>query len=90
MLAEQKAGKLQPGTANAVTAAAQFGAPISVLVSGSNVGSAADEAAKLAGVKQVLELAGAVLLSVHSMADEHALTVRSNFYPHCCSAGAGR
>jgi electron transfer flavoprotein alpha subunit len=50
VLAETADGRLSELTARAVTAAAQIGAPVDVLVAGLGVGAAAAAAAKLSGV----------------------------------------
>ncbi len=54
VIAEHDSAKLKPGTANAVTAAERMGGEVHVLVAGQGCGSAAAEAAKLAGVAKVL------------------------------------
>jgi electron transfer flavoprotein alpha subunit len=59
VIAEHDGGQLKGGTPNAVTAAAKMGGDVHVLVAGSNARAAAEAAAKLAGVKKVLHVAGA-------------------------------
>src|SRR3984893_9704124 len=54
LLAEVVGGKLNDATARALTAALELKAPVDVLVAGSNVGGAAEAAAKLQGVAKVL------------------------------------
>jgi len=54
LLAETHAGALAPATAKALTAAKEIGGPIHVLVAGTNLRGAAEEAGKLAGVDKVL------------------------------------
>jgi electron transfer flavoprotein alpha subunit len=54
VIAEHDGKQLKTGTANAVTAAAQMGGDITLLVAGHQCGDAAKAAAKLAGVKKVL------------------------------------
>ncbi|MBI1980939.1 MAG: electron transfer flavoprotein subunit alpha/FixB family protein [Methylocystis sp.] len=54
LLAETAGGALAPATAKALTAAREIGGPIHILVAGPGLKSAADEAAKLAGVEKVL------------------------------------
>lgn len=54
VLAELSGGRLSPLTTRAVTAAAQLGYPVDVLIAGHNVNQAADDAAALAGVRGVL------------------------------------
>jgi electron transfer flavoprotein alpha subunit len=54
LLAETAGGALAPATAKALTAAQAIGGPIHILVAGSGLGSAAEQAAKLAGVEKVL------------------------------------
>ncbi len=53
LLAEVANGHLSDITARALTAALQLGAPVDVLVTGRNVGAAAQAAAKLSGVAKV-------------------------------------
>jgi electron transfer flavoprotein alpha subunit len=53
VLAEQKAGALQPVTLNAVTVAKLLGGPVTVLVAGQHVGAAASAASKIEGVDKV-------------------------------------
>ncbi|MGO4871487.1 MAG: electron transfer flavoprotein subunit alpha/FixB family protein [Roseiarcus sp.] len=53
LLAEVANGHLSDLTARALTAAAQLGGPVDVLVAGSDVAGAAAQAAKLAGVARV-------------------------------------
>ena len=59
VIAEHDNAKLKPGTANAVTAAAQMGGEVHVLVAGQGCAAAAAAAAKLAGVAKVLVADGA-------------------------------
>ena len=54
VIADHDNAKLHPGTANVVTAAAQMGGDIHVLVAGSGCAGAAAAAAKFAGVAKVL------------------------------------
>ena len=54
LLAEVVGGQLNDATARALTAALELKAPVDVLVAGSNVGGAAETAAKLQGVAKVL------------------------------------
>src|ERR1700722_8635986 len=54
LLAEVVGGKLNDATARALTAAIELKAPVGVLIAGSNVGGAAEAAAKLQGVAKVL------------------------------------
>ncbi len=53
LLTEVANGHLAEITAKALTAAAQLGEPVDILVPGRNVGAAAETAAKLAGVNRV-------------------------------------
>jgi electron transfer flavoprotein alpha subunit len=53
LLGEVAGGHLADICARALTAAVQLGAPVDVLITGQNVGDAADAAAKLAGVAKV-------------------------------------
>jgi electron transfer flavoprotein alpha subunit len=59
LLAEVSNGALNDITARALTAALQIGAPVEVLVTGANVGAAAEAAAKLSGVAKVRVAEGA-------------------------------
>jgi electron transfer flavoprotein alpha subunit len=61
LLAEQDAGILKDTTHKALTAAKALGAPVHVLVTGSEAGSAAAEVARLDGVARVLVAADAGL-----------------------------
>ena len=54
LIAEHDNASLKEATAKALTAAAQLGAPVHILVAGENARAAADAAAKLAGVEKVL------------------------------------
>jgi len=54
VIAEHDNKVLKDSTAKTVTAAAQLGAPVHVLVAGENAAGVADAAAKLAGVEKVL------------------------------------
>src|SRR5215510_11333155 len=54
LLAEHDNKTLAPATAKALDAAAKFGGEVDILVAGENARSVAEEAAKLAGVCQVL------------------------------------
>ncbi|MGJ0392885.1 MAG: electron transfer flavoprotein subunit alpha/FixB family protein [Methylocystis sp.] len=54
LLAETANGALAPATAKALTAASQIGGPIHILVVGSGLKGAAEQAAKLAGVEKAL------------------------------------
>src|SRR2546430_528209 len=54
VLLEQREGKLSQAALNAVTAAAKLGGPITGLVAGGGVKSAAEEAAKIKGLERIL------------------------------------
>ena len=54
VIAEHDKGSLKPATLNTVSAAAQIGGEIHLLVAGSACATAADSAAKIAGVSKVL------------------------------------
>jgi len=56
VIAEHDNASLKPATLNTVTAAAQCGADIHVLVAGHNAGTAATAAAQIAGVAKVLHV----------------------------------
>jgi len=61
VVAEHDHGTLKPATLNTVTAAAACGGDVHVLVAGHNAGAAAQAAAQIAGVAQVLHADGASL-----------------------------
>ncbi|KAA0584111.1 electron transfer flavoprotein subunit alpha/FixB family protein, partial [Azospirillum lipoferum] len=54
IFADHDNASLKPATAHAVTAAAKLGGDVHLLVAGRNAASAAEQAAKLAGVAKVL------------------------------------
>jgi electron transfer flavoprotein alpha subunit len=54
LIAEHDNATIKDATSKALTAAAELGAEVHVLVAGENAGPAAEGAAKLAGVKKVL------------------------------------
>ncbi|MGC1860386.1 MAG: FAD-binding protein [Methylocystis sp.] len=54
LLAETAGGALAPATAKALTAATEIGGAVHILVAGSGLRGAAEQAAKLAGVEEVL------------------------------------
>ncbi|WP_420391889.1 electron transfer flavoprotein subunit alpha/FixB family protein [Acuticoccus sp.] len=58
LIAEHAGGKLEDSTLKAMTAAAQLGAPVDVLVAGADVDAAAEAAAQLEGVQAVLTAQG--------------------------------
>jgi electron transfer flavoprotein alpha subunit len=66
LLAEVHNGHLNDATAKALTAAAQLGAPVHILVAGAG-DEAAQAAAKLSGVEKVLTVAGEAFL--HGLAE---------------------
>ena len=61
LIAEHDNKSLKDATHKALTAAAQMGGDVHVLVAGNNAGTAAAEAAKLSGVKKVLHAESAAL-----------------------------
>ena len=61
LIAEHDNKSLKDATHKALTAAAQMGSDVHVLVAGNNAGAAAAEAAKLSGVKKVLHAESAAL-----------------------------
>ena len=75
LIAEHEAGHLKDATNKALTAAAQLGADVHVLVAGENAKGAADAAAKLAGVKKVLLADGAPY--AHDLAEPLAALIVS-------------
>jgi len=96
VIAEHDNKALKDATAKTVTAAAQVGGPVHVLVAGSNCGAVAEAAAKLASVERVLivddsiyahavaEPMGALILSLAGSYDAvlaPATTSGKNFLP---------
>lgn len=75
LLAELAGNTLAPATAKAVSAAKDLGGDVHILVAGSDVGSAAESAAKLAGVSKVL-VADAPQLA-NGLAEEVAAVILS-------------
>jgi electron transfer flavoprotein alpha subunit len=84
VLAEVHGTKLNEATAKAVTAAADIGQPVHVVVVGENVRGAAEEAAKIAGVEKVHlaegpeyahQLAEPVAALLVKMAEHHPVIV---------------
>ncbi len=61
LIAEHDNKSIKDATHKALTAAAQMGGDVHVLVAGNNAGSAAAHAAKLTGVKKVLHVESAAL-----------------------------
>ena len=61
LIAEHDNASIKDATHKALTAAAQLGGDVHVLVAGNNAGAAAAQAAKLAGVKKVLHVDSAAL-----------------------------
>jgi electron transfer flavoprotein alpha subunit len=61
LIAEHDNASLKDATHKALTAAAQMGGDVHVLVAGNNAGGAATQAVKLAGVKKVLHVESAML-----------------------------
>ncbi|GAB1718231.1 MAG: electron transfer flavoprotein, alpha subunit [Nitrobacter sp.] len=75
LIAEHDHAALKDVTGKALTAAAQLGAPVDVLVAGEKAGGAAEEAAKLKGVAKVL-LADDPAYA-HDLAEPFAALIRS-------------
>jgi electron transfer flavoprotein alpha subunit len=75
LLAELSGNALAPATAKALSAAKDLGGDVHILVAGSDVGSAAETAAKLAGVSKVL-VADAPQLA-NGLAEEVAAVILS-------------
>jgi electron transfer flavoprotein alpha subunit len=73
VIAEHDNASIRGATFNTVTAAAQCGGEVHVLVAGSNAGAAAAAAAKIAGVTKVLHADGAAL--AHGLAENMAAQV---------------
>jgi electron transfer flavoprotein alpha subunit len=73
VIAEHDHGSIKSATLNTVTAAAQIGGDVHVLVAGQNAGAAAAAAAQIAGVSKVLHAEGASL--AHGLAENVAAQV---------------
>ncbi len=80
VIAEHDNASIKPATLNTVTAAAQCGGEVHVLVAGSNAGAAAAAAAQIAGVSKVIHADDAGL--AHGLAENVAaevLAVAANY-----------
>jgi electron transfer flavoprotein alpha subunit len=75
LIAEHNNAGLKDATHKALTAAAKLGGDVHVLVAGSNAGGAATQAAKLAGVKKVLQAEAPAL--EHQLAEPMAALIVS-------------
>ena len=73
VIAEHDHGSIKSATLNTVTAAAQIGGDVHLLVAGLNAGAAAQAAANIAGVSKVLHADGASL--AHGLAENVAAQV---------------
>jgi electron transfer flavoprotein alpha subunit len=73
VIAEHDNASLKPATLNTVTAAAQCGGDVHVLVAGHNAAAAAQAAAQIAGVSKVIHADGAGL--AHGLAENVAAQV---------------
>jgi electron transfer flavoprotein alpha subunit len=90
VIAEHDNGSLKSATAHAVTAAAKLGGDVHVLVAGHNAKSAAEEAAKFAGVSKVL-LADAAHLAQPTAENvaATALSLLPGSYTHVVAGATG-
>ncbi|MEO9900316.1 FAD-binding protein [Nisaea sp.] len=79
VVAEHDSSEIAPATLNTVTAAAEIGGDVTVLVAGSGSSAAADAAAKIAGVSKVL----------HADAAEYANGLAENVAPLVVALAAG-
>jgi electron transfer flavoprotein alpha subunit len=79
VVAEHDNSEIAPATLNTVTAAAEIGGDVTVLVAGSGSSAAADAAAKIAGVSKVL----------HADAAEYANGLAENVAPLVVALAAG-
>jgi electron transfer flavoprotein alpha subunit len=80
VIAEHDNNSIKGATLNTVTAAAQCGGDVHVLVAGSNAGAAAAAAAQIAGVSKVIHADDAGL--AHGLAENvaaHVLAIASNY-----------
>jgi electron transfer flavoprotein alpha subunit len=86
LIAEHDNHTVKDATHKALTAAAQMGGDVHVLVAGNNAGAAAAQAAKLAGVKKVLHVDSPVL--ERPLAEPMAATIvaLSGAYDHIVAA----
>ncbi len=86
LIAEHDNKSIKDATHKALTAAAQIGADVHVLVAGNNAGAAAAQAAKLAGVKKVLHVESPAL--ERPLAEPMAATIVSlaGAYEHIVAA----
>jgi electron transfer flavoprotein alpha subunit len=75
VIAEHDNASIRPATLNTVTAAAQCGGDVHVLVAGANAGEAAKAAAQVAGVAKVIHAEGAHF--EHGLAENMAAQVRA-------------
>src|SRR5437899_1449310 len=82
VIAEHDNSSIKPATLNTVTAAAQCGAEVHVLVAGQGAQAAAQAAAKIAGVTKVIHVDGAPF--AHGLAENMAAQVLA-----LCGTGAG-
>src|SRR5437773_9868262 len=82
VVAEHDNHSIKPATLNTVTAAAQCGAEVHVLVAGQGAQAAAQAAAKIAGVTKVIHVDGAPF--AHGLAENMAAQVLA-----LCGTGAG-
>jgi electron transfer flavoprotein alpha subunit len=90
VIAEHDNASIRPATLNTVTAAAQCGGDVHVLVAGANAGEAAKAAAQIAGVAKVIHAEGAQF--EHGLAENIAaqvLAIASN-YSHILFPGHGQ
>ena len=69
VIAEHDHGSIKSATLNTVTAAAQIGGDVHVLVAGQNAGAAAAAAAQIAGVSKVLHADGASLAVIDTRSE---------------------
>ncbi len=86
LIAEHDNTQLKDATHKALTAASQLGGDVHVLVAGQNAGTAAAQAAKLAGVKKVLHAESPML--EHALAEPMAALIVSlaGNYDHLVAA----
>ena len=73
VIAEHDNASIRPATLNTVTAAAQCGGDVHVLVAGLNAAAAAQEAAQIAGVSKVIHVEGEAF--AHGLAENVAAQV---------------
>jgi electron transfer flavoprotein alpha subunit len=91
VLAEHESGSVKPASLHAVTAAQQLGSDVHVLVAGSGARAAADAAARVQGVAQVLHADAPFLASAtaEALAATLLAVIAGGAYTHVVAAATG-